>query len=161
MPEANWLFADSRNSIFGNLSFGKKKAAAPAEASPAKEAPATTEAVAETAPVIPAVETTEPLTTEVAAAEAAPAETVEAAPAANGETKPEVKAEKRKSSLPFFGKKKETASSDEETEKPKSPSAFSKLRATIKVCDWTFRPDRQSMMSNNPTGQEDREDGEG
>jgi hypothetical protein len=122
-------------SIFGNLSFGKKKVAAPAEASPTKETTATTEAVAETAPVIPAVETTEPLSTEVAAPAAVPTETVEAAPATNGETKKEVKSDKRKSSLPFaFGKKKETSSSDEEAEKPKSPSAFSKLRATIKVC---------------------------
>lgn len=86
--------------------------------------------------MIPAVETTEPLSTEeVAAPEAAPAETTEAAPATNGEAPKEVKAEKRKSSLPFaFGKKKEAVSSDEEADKPKSPSAFSKLRATIKVC---------------------------
>jgi hypothetical protein len=86
--------------------------------------------------VIPAVETTEPLSAEVAAPAAAPAETTEAAPAVtNGETKKEVKSEKRKSSLPFaFGKKKEGSTSDEEAEKPKSPSAFSKLRATIKVC---------------------------
>ena len=83
--------------------------------------------------MIPAVETTEPLSAEVATPATVPTETVEAAPATNGETKKEVKSEKRKSSLPFaFGKKKD-ASSDEETEKPKSPSAFSKLRATIKV----------------------------
>jgi hypothetical protein len=122
-----------RTSIFGNLSFGKKKAAAPAEVSPAKETPATTEAVAETAPVIPAVETSEPLSAEVSSPANVPTETVEAAPATNGETKKEMKSEKRKSSLPFaFGKKKDASSSDEEAEKPKSPSAFSKLRATIK-----------------------------
>ncbi|KAK4170089.1 Pleckstrin homology domain-containing protein [Cladorrhinum sp. PSN259] len=121
-----------RQSLFGNLSFGKKKAAAPAE-SAVKETPAPTEAVAETAPVIPAVETTEPLSAEVSSPATVPTETVEIAPAvSNGETK-EVKAEKRKSSLPFsFGKKKESTTSDEEGEKPKSPSAFSKLRATIK-----------------------------
>ncbi|KAK3299969.1 pleckstrin domain-containing protein [Chaetomium fimeti] len=121
-----------RTSIFGNLSFGKKKAAAPAEAvSPSKETPAT-EAVAETAPVIPAVETSEPLSAEVSSPATVPTEAVEAPAAVNGETKKEVKSEKRKSSLPFaFGKKKD-ASSDEEAEKPKSPSAFSKLRATIK-----------------------------
>lgn len=90
--------------------------------------------------MIPAVETTEPLSTEVAAPAAAPAEqpaaetaATEAAPATNGETKETPKAEKRKSTLPFsFGKKKEGSASDEEgVEKPKSP--FSKLRATIKV----------------------------
>ncbi|KAK4155563.1 Pleckstrin homology domain-containing protein [Chaetomidium leptoderma] len=121
-----------RSSIF-SLSFGKKKAAVPAEVSPTKEAPTTTEAVAENAPVIPAVETSEPLSTEVSSPATVPTETVEVTPATNGETKKEMKTEKRKSSLPFaFGKKKEGASSDEEAEKPKSPSAFSKLRATIK-----------------------------
>lgn len=127
-------------SIFGNLSFGKKKAAAPAEgASAVKEAPAT-EAVAETAPVIPAVETSEPLSTEVTSPAAAPAETSEAATTTNSETKKEIKSEKRKSSLPFaFGKKKEGSASDEEAEKAKSPSAFSKLRATIKVRSGSFR----------------------
>ncbi|KAK4136818.1 hypothetical protein BT67DRAFT_448109 [Trichocladium antarcticum] len=122
-----------RTSIFGNLSFGKKRTAASPEASPTKEVPTTTEAVAETAPVIPAVETTEPLSTEVSSPATVPTETVEVAAAANGEPKKEVKSEKRKSSLPFvFGKKKEGSVSDEEAEKPKSPSAFSKLRATIK-----------------------------
>ncbi|KAL2018564.1 hypothetical protein VTK56DRAFT_606 [Thermocarpiscus australiensis] len=123
-----------RASIFSSFSFGKKKSAAPAETSPAEETPATTEAVAETAPVIPAVETTEPLSAnEVTAPAVAPTEATEATPATNGETKKEVKTDKRKSSLPFaFGKKKESSASDEEAEKPKSPSAFSKLRATIK-----------------------------
>ncbi|KAK3382477.1 Pleckstrin homology domain-containing protein [Lasiosphaeria ovina] len=121
-----------RGSIFSNLSFGKKKVAAP-EAAPVEETPVTTEAVAETAPVIPAVETSEPLSAEVSSPATVPTETVEAAPATNGETKKEVKSDKRKSSLPFtFGKKEKVVSSDEETEKPKSPSAFSKLRATIK-----------------------------
>jgi hypothetical protein len=85
--------------------------------------------------VIPAVETIEPLSAEVASPATVPTETVEDSAATNGETKKEVKSEKRKSSLPFaFGKKKEGSASDEEGEKPKSPSAFSKLRATIKVC---------------------------
>jgi hypothetical protein len=85
--------------------------------------------------VIPAVETTEPLSAEVSSPATVPTETVEVPAATNGESKKEVKTEKRKSSLPFaFGKKKDASSSDEETEKPKSPSAFSKLRATIKVC---------------------------
>ncbi|KAK0618173.1 Pleckstrin homology domain-containing protein [Bombardia bombarda] len=120
-----------RSSIFGSLPFGKKKAPAP-EAAPVEETPATTEAVAETAPVIPAVETTEPLSAEVSSPATVPTETVEATPATNGETKKEVKSEKRKSSHPFAFGKKEKASSDEEGEKPKSPSRFSKFRATIK-----------------------------
>ena len=125
------------NSIFGNLSFGKKRADAEAAPStPTKEAtvPEGTEPVAESAPVIPAVETTEPLSTEeVSSPAAAPAEATEAAPATNGDKK-EVKAEKRKSSLPFtFGKKEKAAASDEEGEKPKSPAPFfSKLRQTVK-----------------------------
>ncbi|KAK4204030.1 Pleckstrin homology domain-containing protein [Triangularia verruculosa] len=124
-----------RSSIFGSLPFGKKKAA-PAAETPVKEVPAATEAVAETAPVIPAVETTEPLSAEVSSPANVPTETTEvaAAPAeTNGETRPAIKSDKRKSSLPFgLGKKKESASSDEEGEKVKSPSAFSKFRATIK-----------------------------
>lgn len=46
-----------------------------------------------------------------------------------------MKSDKRKSSLPFIGallSPKEKATSDDETEKPKSPSPFSKLRDTIK-----------------------------
>ncbi|KAI1167146.1 Pleckstrin homology domain-containing protein [Nemania serpens] len=122
-----------RASIFGNLSFGKKKAepeAAPA--TPAKEeTPVAAEAlVAETAPVIPAVETTEPLSTEVASA-VVPTEAAEATPATNGETKKEVKSDKRKSSLPFAFGKKDKASSDEEGEKKSTPF-FSKFRQTVK-----------------------------
>ncbi|KAI1408996.1 Pleckstrin homology domain-containing protein [Hypoxylon sp. FL1857] len=121
-----------RASLFGGLSFGKKKAEA--ESAPTTPAKETAEApVAENAPVIPAVETTEPLSTEVASPATAPTETTEATPATNGETK-EVKNEKRKSSLPFgFGSKKEkSATSDEEGEKVKSPPFFSKLRQTVK-----------------------------
>ncbi|KAI0877691.1 Pleckstrin homology domain-containing protein [Hypoxylon argillaceum] len=121
-----------RASIFGGLSFGKKKVDVESvPTTPAKEeTPVLAEApVAETAPVIPAVETTEPLSAEVAAA--APAETAEAAPATNGEAKKEVKSDKRKSSLPFTFGKKEKASSDEEGEKKSTPF-FSKLRQTVK-----------------------------
>ncbi|KAI1459572.1 Pleckstrin homology domain-containing protein [Annulohypoxylon moriforme] len=123
-----------RASLFGGLSFGKKKADTSAESAPttpAKETSGAEAPVAETAPVIPAVETTEPLSTEVASPTAAAAEGAEA-PATNGETK-EVKTEKRKSSLPFgFGKKDKSATSDEEGEKVKSPPFFSKLRQTVK-----------------------------
>ncbi|KAI1501190.1 Pleckstrin homology domain-containing protein [Biscogniauxia marginata] len=123
-----------RQSLFGSLSFGKKKAESDsAPTTPAKEAPiAEGEApVAETAPVIPAVETTEPLSTEVSSPTAA--EATDATPATNGEPKKEVKNEKRKSSLPFtFGKKEKAVASDEEGEKVKSPPFFSKLRQTVK-----------------------------
>ncbi|KAI1091674.1 Pleckstrin homology domain-containing protein [Rostrohypoxylon terebratum] len=120
-----------RASIFGGLSFGKKKTETveSAPATPAKETSGADAAVAETAPVIPAVETTEPLSTEVSSPAAA-AEGADA-PATNGETK-EVKTEKRKSSLPFGFGKKSAATSDEEGEKVKSPPFFSKLRQTVK-----------------------------
>ncbi|KAI0910389.1 Pleckstrin homology domain-containing protein [Ustulina deusta] len=123
-----------RASLFAGLSFGKKKAEPEsAPATPAKEeAPVAAEApVAETAPVIPAVETTEPLTAEVASPTSAESEGAEAAPATNGETKKEVKSDKRKSSLPFAFGKKEKATSDEEGEKKSTPF-FSKLRQTVK-----------------------------
>jgi len=100
-----------RNSIFGNLKFGQnkeKKAEAEAPAVPAKDA----EPVSETAPVIPAVEASEPLATSVASPATVPAETVEA-PVTNGEAKveaPVVKSDKRKSSLPFFTKKEKVTS---------------------------------------------------
>lgn len=127
--------ATKRGSIFSNLSFGKKRATSPQPtAAPVEETPAnTTEAVAENAPVIPAVETTEPLSAEVSSPANVPTETVDATPATNGEAAAkEVKSEKRKSSLPFgFGKKDKATTSDDE-EKVKSPSPFSKLRATIK-----------------------------
>ncbi len=51
----------------------------------------------------------------------------------NGEKK-DAKTEKRKSSLPFaLGSKKEKPTSDDEGAAKKKESAFSKLRATIKV----------------------------
>ena len=78
----------------------------------------------------------------------------------NGEKK-EAKAEKRKSSLPFtLGGKKEKPTSDDEGKKKES--AFSKLRATIKV-----RPRNLASTAcmihlryradKSITGQEDRE----
>ncbi|KUJ24368.1 uncharacterized protein LY89DRAFT_572608, partial [Mollisia scopiformis] len=125
-----------RGSIFGNLKFGQnkeKKTEAEAPAVPAKDA----EPVSETAPVIPAVEASEPLATSVASPATVPTETTEA-PVTNGETKatevPTTKSDKRKSSLPFFTKKEKVASDEEgeKVEKPKSPSPFAKLRGTLK-----------------------------
>ncbi|KAI6717001.1 hypothetical protein JHW43_000467 [Diplocarpon mali] len=129
--------SSKRNSLFGTLKsqFSQHKEKKPeseaAPAVPAKEA----EPVSESAPVIPAVEASEPLATSVAAPTTAPSETT-VNPVNNGETKPAetpmTKAEKRKSSLPWLNKKEKTiTTSDEETDKPKSP--FAKLRATVKA----------------------------
>ncbi|KAK8851487.1 immunogenic protein [Apiospora arundinis] len=124
-----------RASLFGNLSFGKKRAEVePTATTPTAETAPATEAapVSENAPVIPAVETSEPLSTEVASPTALPTETTEATAATNGEKK-EVKSDKRKSSLPFnFGKKDKSASSEDEGEKKSSSPLFSKLRQTVK-----------------------------
>ncbi|KAL5314741.1 hypothetical protein ACEPPN_017387 [Leptodophora sp. 'Broadleaf-Isolate-01'] len=127
--------APKRNSIFGTLKsqFSQHKEKKPeADAPPAVPAKET-EPVSENAPVIPAVEESEPLATSVASPATVPAETTEV-PATNGETKaaetPVVKSDKRKSSLPWLSKKEKATTSDEETEKPKSP--FAKLRATVK-----------------------------
>ncbi|KAI1656906.1 Pleckstrin homology domain-containing protein [Daldinia decipiens] len=135
-----------RASLFGGLSFGKKKVESEsAPATPAKDAPVDA-SVAETAPVIPAVETSEPLSTEVASPTTIP-ETTDAAPATNGETKE--KTEKRKSSLPFgFGKKEKTATSDEEGEKVKSPPFFSKLRQTVKGKGKAEKPIEESKAED-------------
>ncbi|KAI3392490.1 hypothetical protein diail_5655 [Diaporthe ilicicola] len=127
-----------RTSLFGGLSFGKKKPEEAAPATPAKDTPP----VSEDAPVIPKVDTVEPLSTDVSSPANVPAETTEVAPAVNGEKKAD-KADKRKSSFPFaFGKKTESnptspaaveeGAASPDAEKAKSPNAFSKFRATIK-----------------------------
>lgn len=112
---------------------GQKKATSPPPAVPAKEDETVTSAEA---PVIPAVEQSEPLATSIASPATVPTETTtvgEPAAAAATETKveatPEAKADKRKSSLPFgFGSKKEK--NIDGAEKPLSP--FAKLRQTVK-----------------------------
>jgi len=123
-----------RNSIFGTLKsqFSSNKVAKTETDAPAVPAKDAAEPVAETAPVIPAVESSEPLAAAVASPATVPTETTEL-PETNGETKtetPVVKADKRKSSLPWLSKKEKPTSDDEVTEKPKSP--FAKLRATVK-----------------------------
>ncbi|KAM3514023.1 hypothetical protein MY11210_002340 [Beauveria gryllotalpidicola] len=111
--------ANKRNSFFGGVfSKKEKKAAEPKAADAADVAPEETEGTAETAPVIPPVDTTAPLAEEVIAAD--PVE------AAAPEIKTDVK-EKRKSSLPFFGKRDASPATGEV-----KTGAFSKLRATIK-----------------------------
>lgn len=89
--------------------------------------------------MIPAVETTEPLSTDVAETPAAPAETTEAAPATNGETKKEVKNDKRKSSLPF---------------------AFGKLRATIKGKGKDKSAEKSEKAEDKPAEAEAAKDAE-
>ncbi|KAH8770983.1 Pleckstrin homology domain-containing protein [Diaporthe sp. PMI_573] len=127
-----------RTSLFGGLSFGKKKPEEAAPATPAKDTPP----VSEDAPVIPKPDTVEPLSTEVSSPANVPTETTEVAPAVNGEKK-EVKSDKRKSSFPFaLGKKNasnptspaavEEGAASPDAEKAKSPNPFSKFRATIK-----------------------------
>lgn len=80
------------------------------------------------------------MSTEVVSPATVPVETTatEATPVVNGEKKPELKADKRKSTFPFaFGKKSEETNKDGEAST--SPDAkekgnpFSKFRATIKV----------------------------
>lgn len=146
-PNCTERITDSR-SFFSLLQKKEKKAEAEAApATPAKDAevPASSEA----APVIPPVETSTPL--EAEPVEAAAAEAKEAPAATNGEAKKDAKTEKRKSSLPFLGKKEKVVSSDEEGEKPKSPSAFSKIRATIKVC-YCQRAMRRGANANGIPG---------
>lgn len=123
------------SSIFDFKSrFGSKKASTEAApAVPAKDDEVVTSAEA---PVIPAVEQSEPLAASIASPATVPTETVtNGEPAAEAtevkaETKQEVKSDKRKSSLPFgLGQKKEKAP-EVEGEKPLSP--FAKLRQTVK-----------------------------
>lgn len=97
--------------------------------------------------MIPAVETSEPLSTEVASPTTVPTETTDVTPATNGETKE--KTEKRKSTLPFgFGKKEKAATSDEEGEKVKSPPFFSKLRQTVKGKGKAEKPAEESKAED-------------
>ncbi|OAA44547.1 hypothetical protein BBO_04030 [Beauveria brongniartii RCEF 3172] len=110
---------NKRNSFFGGVFSKKEKKAAEPKAEAADVAPEETEGTAETAPVIPPVDTTTPLAEEVIAAD--PVE------AAAPEVKTDVK-EKRKSSLPFFGSKRDASPATGEGK----TGAFSKLRATIK-----------------------------
>jgi hypothetical protein len=126
--------ASKRNSIFGTIksqfSSKDKKPEGEAPVVPAKD----TEPVAETAPVIPAVESTEPLAAIVASPYTVPAETAAVTEGEAPETPvaATTKAEKRKSSLPWLSKKEKAVTTDDEAEKEKPLSPFAKLRATVK-----------------------------
>ncbi|KFY21656.1 hypothetical protein V493_07215 [Pseudogymnoascus sp. VKM F-4281 (FW-2241)] len=131
VPEARPAASKRHSSLFDFKSrFGSKKATS--EATPAVPAKDDEVVTSTEAPVIPAVEQSEPLATSIASPATVPAETVVAGePAA--ETAAEIKAEKRKSALPFgLGQKKEKAPEveGEKAEKPLSP--FAKLRQTVK-----------------------------
>lgn len=147
--------ASKRNSFFGNV-FAKKdkKAAEPKadEAEVTKETAATTES----APVIPPVESTTPLAVEVSSPATVPTETTETAAAVasptNGEPRKDAK-EKRKSSIPFLGKREKSPSGEGE-ERSKSP--FSKLRATIKgkTSHKTEEKPAEEAVKEEPTAEE-------
>lgn len=118
-----------RNSIFGTLksqwSTKTEKKSDDSPATPVKDA----EPVSENAPVIPAVEASEPITS---VETSVPVEVTEA-PVTNGESKietPTVKSDKRKASLPFFGKKSAPTSEDE-TDKPAEKPFFARIRDTV------------------------------
>lgn len=106
--------------------FGSKKAAG--EATPVVPAKDDEVVTSTEAPVIPAVEQSEPLATSIATPATVPTEA-----ATNGEAAAEateVKAERPKSTLPFgLGQKKEK-NAEGQGEKPLSP--FAKLRQTVK-----------------------------
>ncbi|TQV98649.1 hypothetical protein V2A60_007633 [Cordyceps javanica] len=111
--------ANKRNSFFGGVFSKKEKKAADSKTAETTEAATEEpEVAAESAPVIPPVDTTTPLAEEVIAADPVEA----AAPEIKTDTK-----EKRKSSLPFFGKRDASPTTGEA-----KTGAFSKLRATIK-----------------------------
>ncbi|OBT39173.1 hypothetical protein VE00_10271 [Pseudogymnoascus sp. WSF 3629] len=135
IPETRPAASKRHSSLFDFKSrFGSKKATS--EATPVVPAKDDEVVTSTEAPVIPAVEQSEPLATSIASPATVPAEEVVAGePVA--EVAPEAtKAEKRKSALPFgLGQKKEKLekaieAEGEKVEKALSP--FAKLRQTVK-----------------------------
>lgn len=135
VPETRPAASKRHSSLFDFKSrFGSKKATS--EATPVVPAKDDEVVTSTEAPVIPAVEQSEPLATSIASPATAPVEEVVAGePVA--EVAPEAtKAEKRKSALPFgLGQKKEKLekaieAEGEKVEKALSP--FAKLRQTVK-----------------------------
>ncbi|KFY66142.1 hypothetical protein V496_02167 [Pseudogymnoascus sp. VKM F-4515 (FW-2607)] len=132
VPETRPAASKRHSSLFDFKSrFGSKKVAT--ETTPVVPAKDDEVVTSTEAPVIPAVEQSEPLATSIATPATVPAEAVVAGePAAEVATET-TKAEKRKSALPFgLGQKKEKAAEaeGEKAEKPLSP--FAKLRQTVK-----------------------------
>ncbi|OBT72823.1 hypothetical protein VF21_08289 [Pseudogymnoascus sp. 05NY08] len=135
VPETRPAASKRHSSLFDFKSrFGSKKATS--EATPVVPAKDDEVVTSTEAPVIPAVEQSEPLATSIASPATVPTEEVVAGePVA--EVAPEAtKAEKRKSALPFgLGQKKEKVekaieAEGEKVEKARSP--FAKLRQTVK-----------------------------
>lgn len=132
VPETRPAASKRHSSLFDFKSrFGSKKASS--EATPVVPAKDDEVVTSTEAPVIPAVEQSEPLATSIASPATVPAEAVVAGEPAAEATTETTKAEKRKSALPFgLGQKKEKAAEveGEKAEKPLSP--FAKLRQTVK-----------------------------
>ncbi|KFZ15760.1 hypothetical protein V501_02556 [Pseudogymnoascus sp. VKM F-4519 (FW-2642)] len=132
VPETRPAASKRHSSLFDFKSrFGSKKATS--EVTPVVPAKDDEVVTSTEAPVIPAVEQSEPLATSIASPVTVPAEEVVAGePVA--EVAPEAtKAEKRKSALPFgLGQKKEKVEKALEAEVEKSLSPFAKLRQTVK-----------------------------
>ncbi|KFZ15208.1 hypothetical protein V502_05728 [Pseudogymnoascus sp. VKM F-4520 (FW-2644)] len=132
VPETRPAASKRHSSLFDFKSrFGSKKSSS--EATPVVPAKDDEVVTSTEAPVIPAVEQSEPLATSIASPATVPAEAVVAGEPAAEATAETTKAEKRKSALPFgLGQKKEKAAEveGEKAEKPLSP--FAKLRQTVK-----------------------------
>lgn len=123
--------SSKRNSFFGGILSKKEKKVAEPKPEEKKDEITTEEPkTEETAPVIPPVEATTPLAVDVNNTATTPAAETAESPVATGETKKDTK-ERRKSSLPFLGKREKSPAPAEGEEKP-TQSAFSKFRATIK-----------------------------
>jgi hypothetical protein len=148
--EAKKPTTSKRNSVFGTITskFGSKKAASESKTDAPPAVPAKDETPVEPisaeAPVIPPPEASESLAAAVQSPATVP---VEETPVTNGasaavetkaeeaksETKPAIKSERRKSSLPFgLGSSKEKTEKAPEVDGEKPMSPFAKLRQTIK-----------------------------
>ncbi|OBT86996.1 hypothetical protein VE02_04615 [Pseudogymnoascus sp. 03VT05] len=132
VPETRPAASKRHSSLFDFKSrFGSKKASS--EVTPVVPAKDDEVVTSTEAPVIPAVEQSEPLATSIASPATVPAEEVVAGePVAEVATEA-TKAEKRKSALPFgLGQKKEKAIEAEGEKVEKALSPFAKLRQTVK-----------------------------
>ncbi|ELR07393.1 hypothetical protein VC83_07504 [Pseudogymnoascus destructans] len=135
VPETRPAASKRHSSLFDFKSrFGSKKATS--EATPAVPAKDDEVVTSTEAPVIPAVEQSEPLATSIASPATVPAEAVVAGEPVAEVAAEATKADKRKSALPFgLGQKKEKVEKALEAEGEKvekSLSPFAKLRQTVK-----------------------------
>jgi hypothetical protein len=153
--------ASKRNSFFGGILSKKEKKASEPKTPDATEAPKEVEApkTETNAPVIPPVEATTPLADAVNNDSSAPAavDTTETTAAAT-EPKKDIK-EKRKSSIPFLGKR-EKSPAPVEGEDKSSKSAFSKLRATIKGKSAPKGEEKTTEEATKEEAKDDTKEGE-